>query len=1187
MAEADGTIRIATSIDIKNLQSQLDQMKSDIKKTSEDSKKDLSQIAAQFAAVAASAALLVKAVKSVGDAFGNYAEATDRVDKMSQSLGLTRETFQELDYAFKQNGASLDNFGMGMKSLQELTAKAATGATTAFDKLGVSIKDSSGNIKSQDEILKETLSAFNKMEQGVDKSTLATDVFGRSAQELMPVLNQTAGSIDELRGRAHDLGVVMSDETVNAGVELGDTVSDLKSAISGLVNGAIAPFSKSLTNAVNEITSFIKWLNGGSASASALKAVIVTVTVAVLGLVAAFIVIPAAVSAITAAVNILTAAVAANPIGAILVGVTALTAGIAVLVTGMSDGTKSAKQLSSATDKLKQSESEYKSIQDQLNSTMSTATQMEKDLLNARKDLLAQDIKQQALDIAKSYDKNSKSIKKYTDLVNQINKAYAMSKKQFEDGDISQRQWTSLQKSYEQQLVKAQTNLDEATAAQKGAILAVSQGVSDGVISIGWMRDANFELYDVIMRQARAMKTQSKAIEDTGDKLHDAGGELAEWQKQLQSVLNSKDVSSRTNAIAEYMDTTNEQLKRSVEAAQLTGGDVAKVYTDYASKVNDAVTQLIESGVIPANGDLAKKMAQFAQSISNSAPKVPKLDAYLEETQKVGNAVQSLSKQVDDGYISQDDANKQLLATIGQTIDAMYMLGYAANASGSDGDKALADLISKYKELSAVVNATDNQTKEIDLWQMFKDNLKKNAASMKSSVVNAFAPVIVGLKSSKIYRKCAEVGSAVSEKIGDGISKAKDYVVKALFGVTRDAATDSAIKTALKNAGKNLASSLVSGFTAVKDFLSKTWSAIDWMANFDLSSAQSAVTKFVSGLGDFFINDLQNLPAFFDAAVDAVDNMVSGLVSALPTIKKNIGIIIQKIVSYLKGDGFKELLKLVIYLIVSIAEAILENLGDIVDAVLEVIPEIIIALADALPEIVSAIVSAIPKIVVAVVKAIPAIIYALGVAFVDLCKAIFSLAVGAGDYIWKGIVAGFKAAGNWLYTYIISPIEGAFSAMCDWIGGIFGKIGDAIGSILKAPINGIIAAINWIIDQINNIRIDNDWLNIHVGFSLGHLDYLAKGTDDWKGGEAIVGEKGPELVDLPAGSVVHPATETASLLSGMSALRSGFMPSLAFASSGSGNSSMSVNVSPTTVQIDGRTVGRIVYEQIDKLAANS
>src|SRR5574344_1199136 len=257
MAEADGTIRIATSIDIKNLQSQLDQMKSDIKKTSEDSKKDLSQIAAQFAAVAASAALLVKAVKSVGDAFGNYAEATDRVDKMSQSLGLTRETFQELDYAFKQNGASLDNFGMGMKSLQEITTKAASGSKTAFDKLGISVKNANGTLKSQDQILTETLSAFNNMQQGVEKSSLATDIFGRSAQELMPVLNQESGSIDDLRTRAHDLGLVLSNEDVDAGVKFGDAVSDMKGAINALAEKAIAPFVSSLTNVVNGLTNAV------------------------------------------------------------------------------------------------------------------------------------------------------------------------------------------------------------------------------------------------------------------------------------------------------------------------------------------------------------------------------------------------------------------------------------------------------------------------------------------------------------------------------------------------------------------------------------------------------------------------------------------------------------------------------------------------------------------------------------------------------------------------------------------------------------------------------------------------------------------------------------------------------------------------------------------------------------------
>ena len=544
------------------------------------------------------------------------------------------------------------------------------------------------------------------------------------------------------------------------------------------------------------------------------------------------------------------------------------------------------------------------------------------------------------------------------------------------------------------------------------------------------------------------------------------------------------------------------------------------------------------------------------------------------------------SSKVKDGYITEHDELEKNISAIGDAIDEMYTMGITADASGNEQQRALSELIAKYKTFSKQLEVTTGEVSNINIGQLFIGNLKKNISSMKKKIASAMALVLNGLKSSAIYKKCAEVGSVVSEKIGDGISKAKNFVVKALFGVTRDAATDSAIKTALKNAGKNLASSLASGFTAVKGFLSKVWSAIDWMANFDLASAQDAVTSFCAGIGDFFLNDMQNIPAFFDAAVAAVGNMVSGLISSLPTIQANIGIIIDNIVAFLVDD-FPTILTQIIQFVVAVVITVLEHVGEIVSAVISIIPAIIIALADALPEIISSIVNAIPQIVEAVVKAIPAIIYALGVAFVDLCKAIFSLAVGAGDYIWQGIVAGFEAAGNWLYTYIISPIEGAFSAMCDWIGGIFSKIGDAIGYILKAPINGIIAAINWIIDQINKIRVDVDWLNIHVGFDVPRLSYLAKGTDNWKGGEAIVGEKGPELVDLPAGSVVHPASETASLLSGMSALRSGFMPSLAFTSSGSGNSSMSVNVSPTTVQIDGRTVGRIVYEQIDRLAANS
>src|SRR5574344_3051600 len=306
MAEADGTIRIATSIDIKNLQSQLDQMKSDIKKTSDDSKKDIAQIGAQFAAVAASAAVLVKAVQSIGSTIDAFAQKSDRIDKVSQSLGLTRDTFQELDYAFKQNGASLDNFGMGMKSLQEITTKAASGSKTAFDKLGISVKNANGTLKSQDQLLTETLSAFHNMPQGVKKSSLATDIFGRSAQELMPVLNQESGSIDDLRTRAHDLGLGLSKEDVDAGVKFGDAVSDMKDAFSALVlvisaASAFAPFVKLLTDIAKKITDIITWFNNGSTAANVIKAAIISITAAAAGLITVFMIMPTAVTAIATA----------------------------------------------------------------------------------------------------------------------------------------------------------------------------------------------------------------------------------------------------------------------------------------------------------------------------------------------------------------------------------------------------------------------------------------------------------------------------------------------------------------------------------------------------------------------------------------------------------------------------------------------------------------------------------------------------------------------------------------------------------------------------------------------------------------------------------------------------------------------------------------------------------------------
>lgn len=176
-----------------------------------------------IAAGAAGAGLFAIATKG--------AAATDRIDKMSQRLGMSRQAFQEWDFILSQNGISIDSMQMGMKTLSTRMAEAGEGAgkgAELFGKLGVSVTDASGNFRNQEDVFRDSVVALQGMEDGIEKAALAQELFGRNGQELLPMLNQSKGSIDELTATAHGLGLVLGDEAVDAGVQFSDTMDQMK-----------------------------------------------------------------------------------------------------------------------------------------------------------------------------------------------------------------------------------------------------------------------------------------------------------------------------------------------------------------------------------------------------------------------------------------------------------------------------------------------------------------------------------------------------------------------------------------------------------------------------------------------------------------------------------------------------------------------------------------------------------------------------------------------------------------------------------------------------------------------------------------------------------------------------------------------------------------------------------------------
>ena len=178
------------------------------------------------------------------------AQAGDRIDKMSQQLGLSRQGFQELDYILGQNGLSIDRLSTGMRSLtgnMDGVRKGTQGSIDLFNRLGL---DSSVAALSQEEAFKKVVSAFQGMEEGAEKSYLAQQIFGASGQQLLPMLNDQEGSIESLIENYDKLGGAMSDEAIDNSVKLTDTLNDLKIGIKGAFQSLAAPALPYFSNGI-------------------------------------------------------------------------------------------------------------------------------------------------------------------------------------------------------------------------------------------------------------------------------------------------------------------------------------------------------------------------------------------------------------------------------------------------------------------------------------------------------------------------------------------------------------------------------------------------------------------------------------------------------------------------------------------------------------------------------------------------------------------------------------------------------------------------------------------------------------------------------------------------------------------------------------------------------------------------
>ena len=190
-------------------------------------------------------------------------EAGDRIDKMSQMIGMNRKAFQEWDFIMSQNGGNVDNLQMGFKTLAEQMNNVQKGSKESikiFKNLGVAVKDNRGNFRNQSDVFNDTIRALQKIENPTKKAILGNKMFGRSYLEMKPLLNQTAESVDNLRNKANSMGMILSDEDIDTAVKLKDSIDVLQRTFTAFGNQfgiSLMPYINKATDKIADFTKFM------------------------------------------------------------------------------------------------------------------------------------------------------------------------------------------------------------------------------------------------------------------------------------------------------------------------------------------------------------------------------------------------------------------------------------------------------------------------------------------------------------------------------------------------------------------------------------------------------------------------------------------------------------------------------------------------------------------------------------------------------------------------------------------------------------------------------------------------------------------------------------------------------------------------------------------------------------------
>lgn len=258
------------------------------------------------------------------------ASTADDILTLSKQTGISTDELQLYAAAADLVDVSLETMAKSHQTLKKNMYSAQQGGTDYFRELGISVTDANGELRDSNEVFNETIKALGEMENETERDAVAMKIFGKSASELNPLIEDAGETYEKVSQMLSEHGLSpLSEEELQRANDFKDSLDTIKMVFQQLIQivgakiaGVLQPIIEKL---VDKVTQFAEWLANVDPQ---IIATVLGITAVIAGLTPVLMAVGTAISAVGAAMTFL----AANPIVAIIAAITAVIAIIVYLI---------------------------------------------------------------------------------------------------------------------------------------------------------------------------------------------------------------------------------------------------------------------------------------------------------------------------------------------------------------------------------------------------------------------------------------------------------------------------------------------------------------------------------------------------------------------------------------------------------------------------------------------------------------------------------------------------------------------------------------------------------------------------------------------------------------------------------------------------------------------------------------